>query len=391
MRVAFILPPGDSWTGGINYLDNLLSVFSENPEIGVTPVLFFSPETNPAHVQRLGRHSPVEPILIKPIATGLLQRLRQLSVSALVLKNRHLEPIFLENNIDLVFQSSFWCGKRFAIPTLCWLPDFQHKYLPHFFTRKGLLKRELGYRLMTFESSCVLVSSQTAKNDCERFYPSSRSKLQVLPFRVRPPEPASSEQVSEVLANYKIDRPYFYLPNQLWKHKNHDVVLRALKSVLEQDPKSRVLIVATGGAEDPRNPEHPEMILSYIKEYGLEGHFAFLGLVPYEHVTLLMQGADYMINPSLFEGWSTTVEEARSLGKKMLLSDLAIHREQVGNEAKYFNPHDASQLRDLLISASKQKTDATDTKAAVGRYRVLRSEFAQQVAHIFTRAAREPS
>ncbi len=35
-----------------------------------------------------------------------------------------------------------------------------------------------------------------------------------------------------------------------------------------------------------------------------------------------------LINPSQFEGWSTTVEEAKSLGVKMLLSDLEVHKEQ---------------------------------------------------------------
>lgn len=390
MRVAFILPDGDAWTGGVNYLDNLLSVFSENPDFGITAVLFFTPETNPAHVKRLGRHPSAEAICMKPTTPGLLHRLKTIGFNTLGLRNRHLEAVFLENDIDLVFQSSFWCGKRFSIPTLCWLPDFQHKYLPHFFTRAGLLKREVGYRLMTFESSCVLVSSQTSKSDCARFYPSSRHKLHVLPFRVAPREPVAQHTVQDVLAEYKIERPYFYLPNQLWQHKNHDVVLKALKVVLQKDPESRVLVVATGGADDPRNPEHPEKLLSFIKEHALEDHFRFLGLVPYEHVSILMQGARYMINPSLFEGWSTTVEEARSFGKKMLLSDIAIHREQVGGEAQYFNPYDASQLASLLSSASEQATDPADTTAAIAHYRELRSEFVQQVAHVFRESAREP-
>ncbi|PHR17373.1 MAG: hypothetical protein COA41_12205 [Sphingopyxis sp.] len=387
MRVAFVLPPGDSWTGGINYLDNLLSVFSENPQLGITPVLFHTAETNPAYVQRLKKHLGSEPICMPAQATGRSARWLRAAGNALALKNRQLESIFREQDIDLVFQTSFWCGKRFVIPTLCWLPDFQHKHLPHFFTRFGLLKRELGYRLMSLESSCILVSSQTSRADCAHFYPTSRNKLQVLPFRVKPGNRVEPSKRQAVLAEHGIDRPYVYLPNQLWQHKNHEVVLRAIRKTLETDPSTRVLIVATGGAEDPRHPGHPDKLFDYIKTHELQDHFRFLGLVPYEHVSILMQGADYMINPSFFEGWSTTVEEARSFGKSMLLSDIPIHREQVGEDAVFFDPHDASQLAALLLAAANQELATLDAAAGQEQYQALRAEFVHRTAHIFRTAA----
>lgn len=33
------------------------------------------------------------------------------------------------------------------------------------------------------------------------------------------------------------------------------------------------------------------------------------------------------VNPSFYEGWSTTVEEAKSIGVPLLLSDIPVHRE----------------------------------------------------------------
>ena len=55
-----------------------------------------------------------------------------------------------------------------------------------------------------------------------------------------------------------------------------------------------------------------------------------------------------LINPSLSEGWSTTVEEGKSLGVPMLLSDLRVHREQAGDRAYYFDPEAAGQLASLM-------------------------------------------
>ena len=80
-----------------------------------------------------------------------------------------------------------------------------------------------------------------------------------------------------------------------------------------------------------------------------------LGKVPYEDVIALMKNCEALINPSLFEGWSTTVEEAKSLGIKLLLSDISVHFEQLGNKAKYFKKNSALSLANL-IEESFRKT-----------------------------------
>jgi hypothetical protein len=37
-----------------------------------------------------------------------------------------------------------------------------------------------------------------------------------------------------------------------------------------------------------------------------------------------------MLQPSAFEGWSTVVEDAKTLGKTILASSIEVHREQLG-------------------------------------------------------------
>jgi hypothetical protein len=55
-----------------------------------------------------------------------------------------------------------------------------------------------------------------------------------------------------------------------------------------------------------------------------------------------------VINPSLFEGWSSTVEECKSIGKNMILSDIPIHKEQNPPDSLYFEPNNAEALSKLL-------------------------------------------
>jgi glycosyltransferase involved in cell wall biosynthesis len=61
-----------------------------------------------------------------------------------------------------------------------------------------------------------------------------------------------------------------------------------------------------------------------------------------------MQHATALINPSLFEGWSTAVEEAKSIGKRIILSDISVHREQNPDGGIFFNPNNSTELANIL-------------------------------------------
>jgi glycosyltransferase involved in cell wall biosynthesis len=58
-----------------------------------------------------------------------------------------------------------------------------------------------------------------------------------------------------------------------------------------------------------------------------------------------------LINPSLFEGWSTTVEEAKSLGKRIILSNIRVHLEQNPPGGLFFDPNDPNDLSIRLAEA----------------------------------------
>jgi glycosyltransferase involved in cell wall biosynthesis len=55
-----------------------------------------------------------------------------------------------------------------------------------------------------------------------------------------------------------------------------------------------------------------------------------------------------IIQPSLFEGWSTVVEDARALGKSLILSNLPVHLEQNPPHAHYFDPTSPEALAEQI-------------------------------------------
>ena len=108
-------------------------------------------------------------------------------------------------------------------------------------------------------------------------------------------------------------------------------------------------------------------------------------MIPLSHVYALLRACTGLINPSRSEGWSTTVEEAKSFGVPMILSDLDVHREQTAGAASYFGTDDPLTLADHLVQASQ------DSQSSVVRNVVPRQEhrvatFAAEFANTIHRA-----
>lgn len=74
----------------------------------------------------------------------------------------------------------------------------------------------------------------------------------------------------------------------------------------------------------------------------------FLGWIPRDHVFQLMCQSVCVLNPSLFEGFGLSVDGARSVGKRLLLSDMPAHREQRAPRSVFFDPRNTDQLAEEL-------------------------------------------
>jgi glycosyltransferase involved in cell wall biosynthesis len=341
LRVAFTLIGGAGWTGGVNYLENLLSALAEQAECKVEAVLFAGADADPKVLARLAKYLVQPPILSNVWNNSKYMRIARLAFGFGLQRDYLAEREFKRANIELVFQHQAWYGCRFKVPTLAWIADFQHRRLPGMFSKTRFLWRELGYRLLSHCATRLMVSSEDAKKDCESYYPKSRGRISVLPFVVRVCSTDENE-LDDIHKQYDLPEKFFYLPNQLWKHKNHLGVIEALRIIKEKH--GQVVVVASGRAQDVRHPTYPQHLLSLVQEYGLENYFRYLGFIPGKHILPLMRLSIVVLNPSFCEGWSTTVEEAKSIGARLLLSDLIIHREQTNGEAVFFDPYDPTSI-----------------------------------------------
>ena len=255
--------------------------------------------------------------------------------------------------LDVAVETASFIGWAPGMRVLTWMTDFQHRLLPEMFPRKEWLRREIGFQVQASSRKAIMLSSNTARRDCEQYYPRTRGRIHVVRFASGIDLSQSIPSPVELRQKYELPDRFIYLPNQFWRHKNHTLVLDALTLLRCNGAWNDTLpIIASGPTTDPRNPDHFSSLMNRVEKSSLAEKFRHLGSIPYEDVLGMMTACAYLINPSKVEGWSTTIEEAKTLGTKALLSDIDVHREQAPS-AWFFSATDAEACAERLLEAAK--------------------------------------
>ena len=346
-RVGFAIPfEQNSWLGGINYFRSLLLAILSMPHRKIHPVLMVGTLAR----EMLAKAYPG----VEIVGTGLMDRkhpsrLMRRLVHKSIGHDWVLEQFLKAHRIE-VWSHSGALGPRSSIATIGWIPDLQHQHYPGFFSESEIIDRDKGIRNICRYCDTVLVSSQHAKSDALSFVPDCGNRLRLLSF-VSDPRPflgkTNHHSLQLLQKQYGFAGRYFLVPNQFWTHKNHRLILQAL--ALLKGGGVEVQVLATGNTSDARQPSHFLRLMEHAQSLGVAGNFKTLGIIPYEDLIALMRHACAIINPSLFEGWSTSVEESKSLGKQIVLSNIPVHIEQQPERAAYFDPGNAAELAAHLL------------------------------------------
>ena len=340
---------GGDWHAGVNYLCGLLQALRDYP--GRPRLLALAPgeQANPdiaGLVDELVRWWPSYPARGTALwaARGLARRLLGRDLVG--------DHLLRRRGVTLVaFGDVAAYGEQIlstALPYLAWLPDFQHIHQPDLFSKAERRARDTWYRRAGERAARVLLMSDAVRRDFALFAPDLAHKARVLRPLSYIPDDVFLSDPRDVLQRYSLPQRFFLLPSYLWKHKNHLTVAKAVQLALET--ADDLTVVCTGGLIDHRWPAYFSELLLNLSILGVRERFILLGPLPRVEVLSLMRQAIGVVTASLFEGFGLALEEARSLGKPTLASDIPSHREQeAGGSCLFFEPHDAEDLARKLV------------------------------------------
>lgn len=339
MRICLRPVCGTGWHGGVQYVRNAIEALSHtDAEIWLHLL--------PNDATLLHQYSDL---------LNLCQGILWLGTGEVTLRGQHHLSLIhcnswqaVADQFDLYFPVVLNTVRECPV-ALSWVPDFQHRYLPDFFAADEVAARDHQLRLISQDAAGVVFSSQAALSDWKRFFPDSGVSTHVLRFAscVRFNE---DPKLADLARNrFCLPHDFFVCINQFWMHKDHATLFHALAKASEGE--SSMHVVLTGGTEDYRNKTYFDSLMRLIDSLGIRSCVTIMGFIPRDDQLQILRSAKGVIQPSLFEGWSTAIEDARGVGLPVLASDLAVHLEQAPPGLLTFTAGDSDALADKLKTA----------------------------------------
>jgi glycosyltransferase involved in cell wall biosynthesis len=333
LKVGFFYYFSEDWIGGSYYLESLVRMADyANGSIHIK--LFYNDNKQGAiELKKKIKQAKVS-LVYFPMPNSKIQKLINLIMFRFFFRNTKFYLLGQSYINSFISESNRYY----------WLGDVQNLILPQFFDKKTLYNRLKYQESLIVNNFNIVATSESMKNDYIRNLNANESNIKVAQFVSFIDLENNNTRVVHKSGEMV---PYFYVPNQFWAHKNHELILNAV-SELKKSTSTPVKVIFTGKEYDFRFPRYTEKIKDLVKEKELEKHIEFRGFIKRSEQIDLYEGALAIIQPSLYEGWNTTIEDCKALNKMVVCSDLLVHREQLGERAHYFEVEDYQRLAVLM-------------------------------------------
>lgn len=348
----FIANGGKEWIGGLYYIKNILYTLIKNDKISEsTKVYIITKEENINLFKSFEVYENVKIILYK---TSPLNKIVK-KITEKVFK-RSLDLLIYLNtkrlNIDYLYPVTSFPYLFLEDKCVYWIPDFQHIHLPEMFSESENKMRNKNFEYIARKHKNLILSSNDSFNDYKSLYPDYVDGVHILSFESFIEDDVKdidNKFIENTIIKYELPKNFIFLPNQFWKHKNHLTAFKAVNYIVNEK-KENIYLVCTGNTEDYRNKEYFASLVRFINENKLDKNILILGFISRKEQLALMKSSKAVIQPSLFEGWGTVVEDAKALDKNIIMSDINVHFEQKNEKCILFEKNNYIQLGNIMIT-----------------------------------------
>lgn len=288
---------------------------------------------------------------------GLVGRMREIDPTLVIRYSaglgEGLARVAADLRLDVVLMASGPPKPRPTCALIGYVPDYQHRRMPHLFPKKEIDRRNDMFDRLIGMSDGMVMNARSVADDMRYFSKKTLPALHALPFSPNlNPEWLNSRP--ELLSVHSVNGPYFIVCNQFWMHKDHLTAFRAMAEVARHHPEAS--LVCTGDTTDYRDPTYFGKLEAEAAKLGLGSRLRILGHIPKRDQIELLKNAVALVQPTLFEGGpgGGSTYEAVALGQRVLLSDVPVNREADDGDVRFFPAGDYLALSKLMLVALEE-------------------------------------
>lgn len=236
------------------------------------------------------------------------------------------------------------------IPIIITMHDLQEYHYPEFFSTQEKRHRKINNSKAIFDSDHIIVSFKHVKNDILKFFGVDKDKISVClpPFAESWFLSKNETGWDELSKKYGLKKKYLLYPAATWKHKNHIMLIRVLKSIKNEGIE--IDLVCTGNKTN-----YFKNINTLIEEFNLSEVVHFLGVVPEEDLIGLYKNTSLVVVPTLYEAGSGPLYEAMRYGVPVICSNVTSLPETMENNEFLFDPNDKNKIKEKIIKGLSDK------------------------------------
>jgi len=208
-----------------------------------------------------------------------------------------------------------------AVITIHDLAIYKH---PEWFPSGQWFARRIVVPNSSKKAKAIIAVSETTRKDLQGLFHISKSKIKVI-YEGGLDLAFVSKKVENKLKNYILTI------GTLEPRKNFTRLIKAFSIYCRQNPKNKPKLVIVGG-----EGWKFKKIYQTVANLGLQKQVVFTGFISEKRKITLLQRADALVFPSLYEGFGLPVVEAMSLGIPIICGKNSALGEICNNNAAFF-------------------------------------------------------
>jgi glycosyltransferase involved in cell wall biosynthesis len=272
-----------------------------------------------------------------------------------------IQEIALSNQADIIHFFYNWSFPfRKKVPSVLTI----HDVIPFTFREAMGLFRNIflykpGIRMACRLNDVVATVSEFSKQDIVKKVGVSPDKIKIIPNGLREQNPKDPFLEEKLKNRFEIKDTYILNVGGIHERKNIVRLIHAFTRMVNLNGYSGKLLI-TGSVSGALYQNKMKSICdASVRETGMGNRIVFTGFISEKELDSLYRMADFLIYPSLYEGFGIPILEAMKMGLPVITSNITAMPEVAGDAAYLVDPNNvkemASVMSELLQNRQNQK------------------------------------
>ncbi len=284
-----------------------------------------------------------------------------MSLKNAIMDSSTIQEIALSEKSDIIHFFYNWSFPfRKKVPSVLTI----HDVIPFTFREAMGLYRNMflykpGIKMACRLNDMIATVSEFSKQDIAKKVGVSKDKIRVIPNGLRKENPKDPSLEGELKNRFKINDAFILNVGGIHERKNIVRLIQAFSGLVKLNGYPGKLLITGSVSGAPYQNKMKRICDAAVRESGMGNRIVFTGFISEKELDSLFRMADFLIYPSLYEGFGIPVLEAMKMGLPVITSNTTAMPEVAGDAADLVNPNNVEEMTgvmsDLLQNRQRQE------------------------------------